>query len=70
MRHEKFMRNLGEKIKEEVYMQILDGMIGSDWGDQEIWKKKLEDLKAGHYDELVVTILPGCYTPNLASLGL
>lgn len=44
------MKNLGEKIKEEVYMQILDGMIGSEWGDKEIWKKKLDDLKAGHYD--------------------
>ena len=70
VRHEKFMKNLGEKIKEEVYMQILDGMIGSQWGDKEIWKKKLDDLKAGYYDEQIVTILPGCYTPDLASLGL
>ena len=64
------MKNLGDKIKEEVYMQILDAMVGSDWGDKEVWKKKLDDLKAGHYDEQIVTILPGCYTPNLAALGL
>ena len=29
VRHEKFMKGLGDKIKDEVYMQILDGMIGS-----------------------------------------
>ena len=29
VRHEKFMKGLGDKIKDEVYMQILDGMVGS-----------------------------------------
>ena len=30
------MKNLGETIKDEVYLQILDSMLGSEWADREI----------------------------------
>ena len=51
-------------------MQILDSMLGSEWGDKEVWGEKLTNLKEGKYDEHTITILPGSYTPKLSSLGL
>lgn len=53
------MKEMAEKIKNEVYLQILDAMLGSDWRDKDIWKQKLENLKQGHYDDHTITILPG-----------
>lgn len=70
IKHEKFIKSLSEKTKDEVYMQILDSMLGSEWGDKEVWNQKLEGLKEGVYDDHMITVLPGSYTPNLTSLGL
>lgn len=30
------MKNLGDKISNEVYLQILDSMLGEGWGDKEV----------------------------------
>jgi len=32
---------MGEKIKDEVYRQILDAMLGPDWTDKEVWDQKM-----------------------------
>jgi hypothetical protein len=32
---------MAEKVKGEIYLQILDAMLGSDWTDKEVWKQKL-----------------------------
>lgn len=60
---------MGEKVKGEIYLQILDAMLGSDWTDKEVWKQKLENLKQGHYDDHIITVLPGWNSENLISLG-
>lgn len=64
------MKNLGEKIKDEVYLQILDSMLGSEWADKTVREEKLEKLKQGLYDDHMITVLPGSYVPDLANLGL
>lgn len=51
-------------------MQILDSMLGSEWPDKEVREEKLEKLKAGLYDEHMITVLPGSYVPDLSNLGL
>lgn len=64
------MKEVMEKVKHEIYLQILDAMLGSDWRDKDIWKQKLENLKQGHYDDHPITILPGWTSETLQSLGL
>lgn len=44
-------------------MQILDAMVG-DSLPAELREKKLSDLKKGHYNDHIITIMPG-YKPNL-----
>ncbi len=62
---EKALKELAETVKQEVYLQILNAMIGD--GESfpaELKEKKLSDLKAGHYNDQIITIMPG-YKPNL-----
>lgn len=33
-RHDKFLKEMSEKIKYEVHRQILDAMLGPDWSDK------------------------------------
>lgn len=37
-KHEKYIKESLEVIKNEIYIQILDSMLGSDWRDKEVWK--------------------------------
>jgi hypothetical protein len=53
-----------------VYKQILDAMLGPEWTDKEVWNQKMEILKQGHYDEHVITILPGWQSEVLTEMGL
>lgn len=69
-KHEKLLKEASDKIRHEVYLQILDSLIGSDWRDKEIEKEKLENLKKGLFDEQVITVLPGWHSEALTALGL
>ena len=60
---EKAIKELSETVKHEVYLQILHAMVG-DHFPSELRDKKLRDLKLGHYNDQVITIMPG-YKPNL-----
>lgn len=60
---------MAEKVKGEIYLQILDAMLGSDWTDKEVWKQKLQNLKQGHYDDHTITVLPGWNSENLTAMG-
>lgn len=57
------MRELSETVKHEVYLQILEAMVGDSLPEQ-LKEKKLKDLKLGHYNDQIITIMPG-YKPNL-----
>jgi hypothetical protein len=60
---ERALKDLAETVKHEVYLQILDAMVG-DSLPPELREKKLKDIKAGHYNEQIITIMPG-YKPTL-----
>lgn len=60
---ERALKDLAETVKHEVYLQILDAMVG-DSLPSELREKKLSDLRAGHYNDQIITIMPG-YKPNL-----
>lgn len=59
------MQHISTRVKEEVYLQILDAMIGDEITDPEIITKKLDDLKKGHYNNQVITLIPGTYKPKI-----
>jgi len=60
---EKTLKELTERVKEEVYLQILDAMVGN-FIPEELKGKKLKDLRAGHYNDQIITVMPG-YKPKL-----
>ena len=62
-RMEKTLKELAETVKEEVYTQILDSMVGNSL-PSELKEKKLKDLRAGHYNDQIITVMPG-YKPKL-----
>ena len=62
-RMEKTMKELSERVKEEVYLQILDAMVGDSLPAQ-LREKKLGDLRRGHYNDQIITVMPG-YKPDL-----
>lgn len=57
------MKELSERVKHEVELQILHAMVGEDF-PSELKEKKLTDLRKGHYNDQVITLMPG-YRPNL-----
>lgn len=54
---------MSEHIKEQVYLQILHAMVG-DSLPEELREKKLADLKSGHYNDQIITVIPG-FKPDL-----
>lgn len=60
---ERALRDLAEQVKSEVELQILHAMVG-DTLPAELREKKLQDLRRGHYNDQIITIMPG-YKPNL-----
>lgn len=60
---EKAYKELSERAKHEVELQILHAMVG-DSLPQELREKKLQDLRKGYYNHQIITIMPG-YRPNL-----
>ncbi len=58
------MKELSEKVKVEVELQILHAMVG-DTFPNELREKKLQDLRKGHYNDQIITIMPSGYRPNL-----
>jgi len=64
-KYEKFMQHISTRVKDEVYLQILDAMIGDEITDPDIIAKKLEDLKKGHYNSQIITLIPGTYKPKI-----
>ena len=57
------LKELSERVKHEVELQILHAMVGEDF-PSELKEKKLADLRKGHYNDQVITLMPG-YRPNL-----
>lgn len=60
---ESLLKKVNEDVRREVSLQILNAM-GGDYLPEEIRNKKLKDLEDGHYNDQVITIMPG-YKPNL-----
>ncbi len=40
-------------------------MIGNTTVEEKLRMKKLEDLKKGHYNDQIITLLPNVYRPKL-----
>jgi hypothetical protein len=40
-------------------------MLGPNWTDESVKAKKLEDLKKGHYNDQVITLLQTGFKPEL-----
>lgn len=60
---ERTLKDLSDKVKSEVELQILHAMVG-DTLPNELREKKLQDLRKGHYNDQIITVMPG-YKPSL-----
>ena len=67
MEYELLAKLCHKNLYQLVYLQILDAMIGDEITDPEIINKKLEDLKKGHYNSQIITLIPGTYKPKVLS---
>lgn len=63
------MKDIEEKIKNQVHQQILDSKFGEEMTDKETRNHRLENLKAGYYDEDFVTVTPRDNLPHLNLQG-
>lgn len=53
-----FQMQLKLSIEERVLNDLADCMLGKDFKDEAVRKKKINDLREGRYKDLVMTIFP------------